>query len=144
MDKEGRNSRKLTDSKKLVGSFLLSDMVDKRKPRVWNLLDKDPNILQAANMSIFLFVASVLYTLSIHCFLKTIPYIMQTLKATIVLQSQQLLKEKAVSVALDRQCFRLQFEKLNVQGLLCFQFCMEEDTDLAFGRHLLSIKLTEP
>lgn len=45
MDKEGRNSRKLTDSKKLVGSFLLSDMVDKRKPRVWNLLDKDPNIL---------------------------------------------------------------------------------------------------
>ena len=60
---------------------------------------------------------------------------MQTLKATIVLQSQHLLKEKAVSVALDRQCFRLQFEKLNVQGLSCFEFCLEEDTDLAFGRH---------
>lgn len=61
-----------------------------------------------------------------------------------VLPFLQLLKEKAVSVALDRQSFRLQCEKLNVQGLWRFQFYLEEDTDLAFGKHLLSIKLTEP
>lgn len=34
----------------------------------------------------------------------------------------KLLKGKAVSVALDRQCFRLQFGKLNVQGLWHFPF----------------------
>lgn len=69
---------------------------------------------------------------------------MQTPKAMFVLPFLQLLKEKAVSVALDRQCFRLQFEKLNVQGLRCFQFYLEKDRDLAFGKHLLSIKFTEP
>lgn len=95
-------------------------------------------------MSIILFVASVLYTLSVHHFSKTIPYIRQTSKAVFALPSLQLLKEKAVSVALDRQCFRLQFEKLNVQGLWHFQFYLEKDADLAFGKHLLSIKLTEP
>lgn len=61
-----------------------------------------------------------------------------------VLPFLQLLKEKVVSVALDRQRFQLQFEKLNVQGLWRFQFYLEKDTDLAFGKHLLSIKLTEP
>lgn len=95
-------------------------------------------------MSTILFVASVLFTLNIHHFSKTIPYIMQTPKAMFVLPFLQLLKEKAVSVALDRQCFRLQFEKLNVQGLRCFQFYLEKDRDLAFGKHLLSIKFTEP
>lgn len=125
---------------------LLSDTVsvDKRKPRVWNLLDKNPDILQVANMSIILFVASVLYTLSIQHFSKTIPYIMQTPKAMFVLPFPQLLKGKAASVALDRQRLRLQFEKLNVQGLWHSQFCLEKDTNLAFGKHLLSIKLTEP
>lgn len=118
--------------------------VDERHPRVWNLLDKDPNILQVANMSIILFVACVLFTLSIQHFSKTIPYITQTPKAMFVLPFLPLLKEKAVSVALDRQSFRLQLETLNVQGLWRFQFYLEEDTDLAFGKHLLSIKLTEP
>lgn len=61
-----------------------------------------------------------------------------------VLSCLQLLKEKAVSVALDRQPFRLQLQKLNVQGLWRFQSCLGEDMDLAFGKHLLSIKLTEP
>jgi hypothetical protein len=69
---------------------------------------------------------------------------MQTPKAMFMLLFLQLLKEKAVSVALDRQAFRLQFEKLNVQGLWRFQFYLEKDTDLAFGKHLFSIKLTEP
>ena len=54
------------------------------------------------------------------------------------------LTEKAVSVALNRQRFGLQLEKLNVQGLWHFQFYLEGDTDLAFEKHLLSIKLTEP
>lgn len=67
-----------------------------------------------------------------------------TRKATFVLPFLLLLKEKAVSVALDRQRFRLQFEKLNVQGLWRFQFYLEEDTDLAFRKHLLSVKLTKP
>lgn len=111
---------------------------------MWNWLDKDPNILQVASMSNILFVASVLFTLSIHHSSKTSPYIKQAPKAVFVLLFLQLLKERAVSVALDRQCFRLQFEKLNVQGLGRFQFYLEKDTDLAFGKHLLSIKLTEP
>lgn len=54
-------------------------------------------------MSILLFVVSALHTLSIHHFSKTIPYIKQTPKVMSVLLSLQLLKEKAVSVALDRQ-----------------------------------------
>lgn len=48
MGKEGRKSRKLTNSEKTGGILsLLSDTmsVDKRKPRVWNLLDKAPNTL---------------------------------------------------------------------------------------------------
>lgn len=69
---------------------------------------------------------------------------MQAPKAMFVLLFPQLLKEKPVSVVLDRQCLRRQFEKLNVQGLRRFQFYLEKDTDLAFGKHLLSIKRTEP
>lgn len=69
---------------------------------------------------------------------------MHTPKATFVLPFLLLLKEKAVSVALDRQRVRLQFQKLNVQGLWRFQFYLEEDTDLAFRKHLLSVKLTKP
>lgn len=76
------------------------------------MLDKDPNILQDAGMSITLFVVSVLFTLSIHHFSKTIPYIMQTPEAKSVLPFVWLPEENTAAVTLDRRSFRLQLEKL--------------------------------